>query len=229
MKQEPEAKKLAPARAISVDMDGTLYRVHRLRVAWRLRWERGLLVALLAAREKIRHEEPLADQAALSAREAELVAPSFGLSVEEALLRIRDLRSEMPAALTKGFQPHRGVRSALEAAHVRGLKIAVLSDYDPEEKLRHLGLADLPWSAKLATERWGALKPHPRAFQRLAEAVGVEPNQIVHIGDSEDLDVKGALAAGMRAWRFSRNDQIASASERVFGEWDVGLFAPICS
>jgi HAD superfamily hydrolase (TIGR01509 family) len=217
------------ARAISLDMDGTIYRVHRLRVAWRLRWERGLLLALIAAREKIRHEAPLAGADELLAREAELVAPSFGLSIDEAIARIRDLRSEMPAALTKGFQPYRGVRSALEAAHVRGLKIAILSDYDPAEKLRYLGLDDLPWTCTFATESCGALKPHPRGFLFLAELLGVEPKDVVHIGDREDLDVKGAIGAGMRAWRFARGGAVSSASERVFGDWSVGLFTPLTS
>ncbi|MCK6552407.1 hypothetical protein L6R52_41650, partial [Myxococcota bacterium] len=79
---------LGPARAISLDMDGTLYRVRRLRVLWRLRFERGLLLALLAAREKMRHEPPLADAEALAQREAELVAPSFELGIDEARARI---------------------------------------------------------------------------------------------------------------------------------------------
>lgn len=218
---------IRPARAISVDMDGTLYRVHRLRVAWRLRWARGLLVALLAAREKIRHEPPLEDAVALQAREAELVAPSFDMTVEDARQRIRELRAHLPSALTKGFQPHRGVRSALEAAHVRGLKLAVLSDYDPEEKLWHLGLDDLPWSAIMASERCGALKPHPKAFLRLAERLETPPGAIVHIGDSETLDVRGALGAGLRAWRFSTTTPVPSASEHVFDEWNVGLFRPL--
>jgi HAD superfamily hydrolase (TIGR01509 family) len=217
-----------PARVVSFDMDGTLYRVKRLRVAWRLRWERGLLVALLAAREKIRHEPPCADADDLAMREAELVAPSFGLTIEEALARIREVRAAMPNALTYGRTPHRGVRSALEAALARGLKIAVLSDYDPELKLKNLGLADLPWSALIATERFGALKPHPRGFLKLAEAVAVDPSQIVHIGDREDLDVAGALAAGMRAWRFSKRTA-STASEHVFDEWSVNTLSSLAS
>ena len=68
-----------PVRALSLDLDGTLYAVPRARVAWRLRRERGLLVALMAARERMRHEPPLADREAVLAREVELVAPSFGL------------------------------------------------------------------------------------------------------------------------------------------------------
>lgn len=216
-----------PARAIAVDVDGTLYRVRRLTVAWRLRHERGLLLALVAAREKIRHEGAFESQAALHRREAELVAPSFQLSVAEAEARLDDLRASMAGALTERIRPYTGVRGALEAACARGLRLAVLSDYDPDEKLEHLGLAELPWAARISAEGVGALKPHPRAFTRLAEALALPPEAIVYIGDREDVDVVGAQGAGLRAWRFDPKPGIPSAAERVFTKWKLDLFAPL--
>lgn len=216
-------------RAISLDMDGTLYRVRRLRVAWRLRWERGLLLALLAAREKIRHEAPLPDRQALYSREAELVAPSFGLSKTEAERRLAGLREALPSALTEGVRPYPGLVAALEAAHARGLAIAVLSDYDPGEKLAYLGLDRLPWAATLAADEFGALKPHPRPFLELARRLAVDPAEIVHVGDREDLDVQGALSSGMRAWRIASRRDVSSRSERVFSRYTVDLFAQLVS
>ncbi|MCK6552855.1 HAD family hydrolase, partial [Myxococcota bacterium] len=141
--------------------------------------------------------------------------------------RIAVLRAAMPAALTAGAAPYRGVRSALEAAHARGIKLAVLSDYEPAEKLRHLGLDDLPWDALVAAERTGALKPHARAFRQLAVALDVPPGEIVHIGDREDLDVEGALGAGLRAWRFTKGKVAKSAAEHVFDAWNVHTLAPL--
>lgn len=212
-----------PARAISVDLDGTLYRVRRLRVAWRLRHQRGLLVALVAAREKLRHEAPFEDQAALEDREAALVAPSFDMTRAEAAAALAALRGALPAALTEDVQPYPGVRSALEAAHARGLKLGVLSDYDPRDKLRYLGLHDLPWTVTLGAEELGVLKPHPRAFHALASAMGVGRQDIVHVGDREDLDVRGALGAGLRAWRFSASLG-RTQGEVSFSRWRVGIF-----
>lgn len=208
-------------RAISLDLDGTLYRVPRLRVAWRLRFERGLLVALVGAREKMRHEGPFADQEALFEREVELVAPSFGLPADEARRRLRDLRAALPEALTRGISPYPGVLGALEAAHARGLKLAVFSDYEPGEKLHHLGLAHLPFQVVLGADTLGALKPHPRGFLEVARRLGVPPGEILHVGDREDLDVEGALAAGMRAWRFARERRATSRAERVFSRWEI--------
>lgn len=214
----------APVRALSFDVDGTLYRVRRLRVAWRLRSERGLLVALMAARERIRHESPLESGEALLARESELVAPSFGLTLEEARQRLTALHAELPAALTRGARAYPGVKNALEAAHARGIRLAILSDYAPEEKLKWLGLDSVPWSAAIGCDRLGALKPHGAAFLELARTLDVAPESIVHIGDREDLDVDGALRAGLRAWRFARRPVSATRAERVFGEWSVGVF-----
>lgn len=218
---------IEPALGISIDVDNTLYRVRRLQVAWRLRRQRGMLVALVAARQKLRHESPFESQAHLEAREAELVAPSFDLSVEEAARELARLRRALPAALTMQARPYPGVRSALEAAHARGLKIGVLSDYDPHEKLQLLGLDDLPWTAALSAEQLGVLKPHPRAFHGVAEAMGIERQDVVHVGDREDLDVAGALDAGLRAWRFATSGVAFSSAEAVFRQWRVALFEPL--
>lgn len=218
---------VAPAAALSLDVDGTLYRVRRLTVAWRLRHVRGLLVAMVAAREKIRHEGPFESLEALHQREAELVAPSFELSVEEAAARLDELRGDLPDALTARTRPFSGVRGALEAAAARGLKLAILSDYGAEEKLENLGLADLPWAAKVSAEACGALKPHRAAFEAVVEGLGVPPEQIVHVGDREDLDVEGALAAGLRAWRLSNKRGIPTRAELRFSRFRLDTFAPL--
>lgn len=215
------------AKGISIDVDGTLYRVERMRVAWRMRHHRGLLLALLTAREKLRHESPFESQFALEQREAELVAPAFGMSIPEAGAALASLREALPAALTEGHRPYFGVRSALEAAHARGLKIAVLSDYDPVEKLKCLGLDDLPWSAALGAEQMGVLKPHPRAFHELAKAMDLPRQAIVHVGDREDLDVRGALSAGLRAWRFAGSHMVRTRAEYLFTQWRMPLFRPL--
>ena len=127
------ASGLEPARGLSVDVDGTLYRVRRLRVLWRLRWERGLLLAAMAAREKLRSGPPAEDRAGLLRQQAELVAPSFGWSIDQTTDRLDALGALLPEALTRGIPPFAGVRSALEGAVAKGLKIAVFSDWDPDE------------------------------------------------------------------------------------------------
>jgi FMN phosphatase YigB (HAD superfamily) len=231
MSAPPEPSSGAPpvaARALSFDLDGTLYRVRRARVAWRLRRSRPLLDAMLAAREQLRGEPPCAGLDALILREAELVAPRLRWTVDEARQRLVELHAAMPYALTRGARAFAGVAAALGAAARAGLRLAVLSDYDAEAKLADLGLAELPWAAVVGAENLGALKPHRAGFVAVAARLEVPIEALVHVGDREDLDVRGALEAGARAWRFDpRGRGEPSRAERVFDRWTAATFEPL--
>lgn len=55
--------------------------------------------------------------------------------------------------------------------------------------------------ASIAALEVGVSKPHARIFHVAAEAVGVHPMEVLHVGDDMLLDVLGARAAGMQtAW-----------------------------
>src|SRR5215208_175690 len=47
----------------------------------------------------------------------------------------------------------------------------------------------------------GHAKPHPEPFRRALAALGLRPEEVLHVGDSERTDVGGALSAGLRAVR----------------------------
>lgn len=52
--------------------------------------------------------------------------------------------------------------------------------------------------------RVGIEKPDPRIFRFIADRLGVDTAEMIHIGDSFGADVEGALAAGMRAIWFTK-------------------------
>jgi len=86
------------------------------------------------------------------------------------------------------------VLSAL--GHVRS---AIVSNADHE----HLAAWNftLPVEFVLISETVRAYKPHPLVFQRALEQLGLQPDEVLHVGDSDVDDVKGAKAAGLRvAW-----------------------------
>jgi len=56
--------------------------------------------------------------------------------------------------------------------------------------------------------RVGIEKPDKRIFQLLAERLGTDITEIVHVGDSFAADVSGALAAGMCAVWFTTQDRL---------------------
>ena len=46
-----------------------------------------------------------------------------------------------------------------------------------------------------------AYKPNRLVFQKALERLGLQPHDVLHVGDSDVDDVKGAQAAGLRvAW-----------------------------
>ncbi len=56
-------------------------------------------------------------------------------------------------------------------------------------------------AAVVVSEEVGVMKPHPRIFAHATERAGVEPAEILYVGDSLSSDVEGGLAAGWRvAW-----------------------------
>jgi putative hydrolase of the HAD superfamily len=60
----------------------------------------------------------------------------------------------------------------------------------------------------LSAREVGMGKPDVRIFQAAAQALQVAPQQILHVGDDESLDVLGALAAGMQTAWVNRDDKI---------------------
>lgn len=56
----------------------------------------------------------------------------------------------------------------------------------------------------MTSERARFEKPNPRIFQLALAEAGVAPQEAVFIGDIVDVDVAGALAAGMHAIHFDR-------------------------
>lgn len=63
----------------------------------------------------------------------------------------------------------------------------------------------LPVRFILVSETVRAYKPHRLVFQRALEHLGLRPNEVLHVGDSDVDDVKGAKAAGLRVVWVNRN------------------------
>lgn len=59
----------------------------------------------------------------------------------------------------------------------------------------------LPVQFILLSETARAYKPHQRVFQMALDQLGLPPQEVLHVGDSDVDDVKGAKAAGLQvAW-----------------------------
>lgn len=95
--------------------------------------------------------------------------------------------------------PYDDTRPTLEALRSRGLPVGVVSDiaWDIRETFAHRGLGDLVDAFALSHEL-GATKPDAAVFGHACEALGVDPQQVLMVGDTPGSD-GGAAALGMRA------------------------------
>ncbi len=90
------------------------------------------------------------------------------------------------------------VPACLQRWRERGLRLAVVSNFDSRLPglLEGLELADL-FETVVVSSSAGAAKPDPTPFRLALEALGVEPQEAWHVGDSGE-DAAGAAAAGLR-------------------------------
>jgi 2-haloalkanoic acid dehalogenase type II len=93
---------------------------------------------------------------------------------------------------------------ALEVLNALGpVRAAIVSNADHE----HVAAWPLKWPVEfiLTSEAAQAYKPSPVIFRRALEQLGLEPHEVLHVGDSDIDDVGGARAAGMRVAWLNRN------------------------
>src|SRR5947209_7134930 len=88
-----------------------------------------------------------------------------------------------------------GLRAAIFDAGntLVGLDYALIA-----ERLGAVGLGELV-DAVVDSGTVGVEKPNPKIFACAAAALGVAPEEAVHVGDLYSVDVVGARAAGSRA------------------------------
>ncbi len=86
----------------------------------------------------------------------------------------------------------------LAALRAAGFRLGVAGN-QPETAEAALAEAGVAADFVASSARWGVEKPDPAFFARVAEAAGLPPAEIAHVGDRLDNDVLPARRAGMQA------------------------------
>lgn len=92
-----------------------------------------------------------------------------------------------------------GTREMLQGLRDAGLRLGVVSNADGRvaEYLETAGLASC-FELILDSAIEGIEKPDPRIFERACARLGVTPEETVYVGDTYEIDILGARAAGIR-------------------------------
>jgi HAD superfamily hydrolase (TIGR01509 family) len=148
-----------------------------------------------ALREEI--QEHGREQDALSCvqhtlRAMEIIVPDSVVApaIDELMVSVRD-----------GAEPRPGIQAAIRAFREAGIPLAVVSNavYHPflEWCLDEWGLTEA-FTAIISSASCGYYKSHEGIYRCALDALGVPPEQTVHIGDSYRYDVEAAHHLGMR-------------------------------
>lgn len=120
---------------------------------------------------------------------------------ENELAELVRLHEEMELVMRPDLVP--GIREALHALR-GGYRLGVISDtiFSPGRTLRRIleaeDLLEL-FDAMVFSDEVGRSKPDRKMFTTAADLLGIEPGEMVHVGDRERNDVAGPQAAGARA------------------------------
>jgi putative hydrolase of the HAD superfamily len=112
----------------------------------------------------------------------------------------RELAEALFAAFSDpaGYRLFDDARPALEALAGRGLKLGVVSNFEPwlEDVLALEGVDHL-FAAVAISGKLGVAKPDPEIFLAALEEAGADPAATVHVGDQPGNDVAAARAVGI--------------------------------
>ncbi len=108
------------------------------------------------------------------------------------------------------WRVHDDVLPALDELASRGFRLAAVSNWDERLRplLKALNLEGYFEAVLVSCELYFA-KPSDVVFEHALRKLGVTPGEALHIGDSQDEDVAGAKAAGMRALLIDRTGPAA--------------------
>jgi putative hydrolase of the HAD superfamily len=114
------------------------------------------------------------------------------------------VNGELADALFEAFSDPAGyrlfddVRPALDELAARGIKLGVVSNFEPwlEDILDLQGIGDR-FAAVAISGKLGVAKPDPEIFKAALTEAGADPGATVHVGDQPVNDVAAARAVGI--------------------------------
>lgn len=195
---------LKKVRAISLDLDDTLWPI------WPViaRAERVLQDWLRPQAPKTALWLADAEQRLALRREVQTSRPEIGHDLralrQELIRRALQRHGEDTALVEGAYEVFINERMRVELYEDARPALAWLAQRYPVVALsngnadvQRIGLGEF-FHASLSAQAFGLGKPDPRFFHAAAQAAGVLPHEVLHVGDDAALDVVGAVDAGLQ-------------------------------
>ena len=205
---------LTKIRAITLDLDDTLWpiwptieRAEKALQHWLLDHapRTSALLSDPAARLALRHEV----MAGRPEMHHQLSAQRLAL-IQLALERSDENTALAAPAFEVFFDERNRVTlfdDALQSLAFLSARFPLVALSNGNADLARVGLAGY-FKAGFSAQVFGVGKPDRRIFEAAAQAAGVPPEEVLHIGDDAELDVLAALACGMQTAWVNREDKL---------------------
>jgi putative hydrolase of the HAD superfamily len=144
----------------------------------------------------------------------ELVFRTLGQENEECFAELYNLFSQ-----AESWRVFPDVEETLRDARTQGLHLGIISNWDERLRplLNDLGLESHFDSITISCEV-GEEKPAAAIFRAALDASGIPAAETVHIGDSLEDDVRGAVATGMRGVLVQRSNFAPMPAQTVVSD-----------
>ncbi len=120
------------------------------------------------------------------------------------------------------LEPYPSVRRTLVELTRRGFKMGVVTDaprFKAYQRLDAVGLTDF-FDFVVSSCDHGEQKPHERPFREALDLLGLQPQEVVFVGDWPERDLAGARATGLRtAWA-----KYGSTEHKADADWTLERF-----
>ena len=203
-------------KAVGFDVDGTLYHAPEA-----MSVEVGKILIQKAAEALSQDPDELAEEYLKRRdeyRSNTQTLNSFGLDGERIFQDVWDT-----IAIEKYVIPDKKLVKMIETLKKK-YKLFIItngSGSQVERKITYLGLDYHDFDPRIYCYDQGWVKPEPAPFLAAIESLNLKPEEIVYVGDREDIDIEGAQAIGMKTIFVGGVSEKADAScETVY---DVGL------
>ncbi len=116
------------------------------------------------------------------------------------------------------------VLAVLEDLKQKGHRLAIISNWDSRlpSLLDQLSISQY-FETVVVSALVGYEKPHPEIFKIALERTGLNPENVLYIGDDPVLDYQGAINAGMRAFHIDRHDRFGPNQDKISSLNDIAM------
>jgi FMN phosphatase YigB (HAD superfamily) len=158
---------------------------------WRTAW---VLRAYRLAQERLRSSE---SAIALPGAQIDLACRLSGFPRPVVLEKVHRWMEVEPLAYL-GRYARNGLHDFLRRASERNIVLGVSSDYEAEEKLSAIGIAQYFKVVVSAQDKEvQRFKPHPRVLEVALSRMGVDRSRALYVGDRPDIDSEAARRMGI--------------------------------